>query len=170
MIFTWDVGLCNDAIGLATQAAIINLFCSIFVVDISKPVEPDRLFDGLPNSLRPSSGSPGNQADSSIKALSNNHSEHQNSNLETAVYTPPTLIPPRVLPLLHDLAQQMVQAGHQQQLLKIYRYSDPFCCRVIWYWLTSCNLHAICGSRSIILSFDMVLRLHKVVSSLWFVG
>ncbi|KAJ9684999.1 hypothetical protein PVL29_017146 [Vitis rotundifolia] len=87
----------------------------------SKPVEPDRLFDGLPNSLRPSSGSPGNQADSSIKALSNNHSEHQNSNLETAVYTPPTLIPPRVLPLLHDLAQQMVQAGHQQQLLKIYR-------------------------------------------------
>lgn len=87
----------------------------------SKPVEPDRLFDGLPNSLRPSSGSPGNQADSSIKALYNNHSEHQNSNLETAVYTPPTLIPPRVLPLLHDLAQQMVQAGHQQQLLKIYR-------------------------------------------------
>lgn len=124
MIFTWDVGLCNDAIGLATQAAIINLFCSIFVVDISKPVEPDRLFDGLPNSLRPSSGSPGNQADSSIKALYNNHSEHQNSNLETAVYTPPTLIPPRVLPLLHDLAQQMVQAGHQQQLLKIYRYSE----------------------------------------------
>lgn len=84
-------------------------------------MEPDRLFDGLPNSLRPSSGSPGNQVDSSVKALSNHHSEHHNSNLENAVYTPPTLIPPRVMPLLHDLAQQMVQAGHQQQLLKIYR-------------------------------------------------
>ncbi|KAF8403365.1 hypothetical protein HHK36_011467 [Tetracentron sinense] len=77
----------------------------------SKPVEPDRLFDGLPNSLRPS-GSPGHQS---------NHSDHQSKSLETAVYTPPTLIPPRILPLLHDLAQQMVQAGHQQQLLRIYR-------------------------------------------------
>ncbi|PIA54369.1 hypothetical protein AQUCO_00900718v1 [Aquilegia coerulea] len=82
----------------------------------SKPVEPDRLFDCLPNSLRPS-GSPGQGKNLS----STNHSEHPNKSLETAIYTPPTLIPPRVLPLLHDLAQQMVQAGHQQQLFKIYR-------------------------------------------------
>lgn len=89
--------------------------------NFSKPVEPDRLFDGLPNSLRPSSESPGHQGDSNGKNPSNSHSEHQKSNLENAVYTPPTLIPPRILPLLHDLAQQMVQAGHQQQLLIIYR-------------------------------------------------
>lgn len=88
----------------------------------SKPVEPERLFEGLPNSLRPSSGSPGQQGDYGGKNPStNNHSEHQNGHLETAVYTPPNLIPPRILPLLHDLAQQMVQAGHQQQLIKIYR-------------------------------------------------
>lgn len=81
----------------------------------SKPVEPDRLFECLPNSLRPS-GSPGHHGDLGGKS----HSE-QNSSLEDAVYTPPTLIPPRVLPLLHNLAEQMVQAGRQQQVLKIYR-------------------------------------------------
>ncbi|KAK8595460.1 hypothetical protein V6N13_016827 [Hibiscus sabdariffa] len=87
----------------------------------SKPIEPDRLFDGLPNALRPSPGSPGNQGDAGGKATSYSHSDHQNIDLETAVYTPPTLIPPRIMPLLHDLAKQMVRAGHQQQLLRIYK-------------------------------------------------
>ncbi|KAE9451265.1 hypothetical protein C3L33_16840, partial [Rhododendron williamsianum] len=82
----------------------------------SKPVEPERLFEGLPSALRPSSESPGNQGNGK-----NSHPEHQNGNLENAVYTPPALIPPRILPLLHNLAQQMVQAGHKKQLLKIYR-------------------------------------------------
>ncbi|KAK2634291.1 hypothetical protein Ddye_029083 [Dipteronia dyeriana] len=86
------------------------------LVSYSKPLEPDRLFECLPNSMRPSAGSPGHHGDPAHK----NHSE-QNSDLETAVLTPPTLIPPRILPLLHDLAQQMVQAGHQQQLIRIYR-------------------------------------------------
>ena len=84
-------------------------------------MEPDRLFDCLPHPLRPSSGSPGHQGEATGKnPSSTNHSEH-NKSLETAVYTAPTLIPPRILPLLHDLAQQMSQAGHQQQLYKIYR-------------------------------------------------
>ncbi|PSR98083.1 Exocyst complex component EXO70A1 like [Actinidia chinensis var. chinensis] len=89
----------------------------------SKPVEPERLFECLPNSLRPSSESSGNQGDSTGRnPSSNSHSEHHhNNNLENADFTPPTLIPLRILPLLHNLAQQMVQAGHQQQLLKIYR-------------------------------------------------
>lgn len=80
---------------------------------ISKAVEPDRLFDGLPNSLRPSSDGDGKS--------SMPHGGHHNDDLETASYTLPILIPSKVLPLLHDLAQQMVQAGHQQQLLQIYR-------------------------------------------------
>ncbi|KAK9122880.1 hypothetical protein Sjap_012482 [Stephania japonica] len=84
------------------------------LMSYSKPVEPERLFECLPNSLRPSS--PGH-----AKNSSSNHHEHSNKALEGAVFTPPTLIPPRILPLLHDLAQQMIQAGHQQQLLKIYR-------------------------------------------------
>lgn len=89
------------------------LFFFVFVI-ISKAVEPDRLFDGLPNSLRPSSDGDGGK--SSIP-----HGGHHNDDSETAAYTLPILIPTRVLPLLHDLAQQMVQAGHQQQLLQIYR-------------------------------------------------
>ncbi|XP_074566081.1 exocyst complex component EXO70A1-like [Curcuma longa] len=79
----------------------------------SKPIEPDRLFDCLPKSLQPQSDQPGNQADG-------RKPEHRS--LEAAVYKTPTLIPPRVLPLLHDLANQLVQAGHQQQCAKIYRY------------------------------------------------
>ncbi|XP_051119852.1 exocyst complex component EXO70A1-like [Andrographis paniculata] len=85
----------------------------------SKPVEPERLFECLPNSMRPSSGSPG---DSSGKhPSSNNHNDQQNHVADNSVYTTPTLIPPRILPLLHDLAQQMVQAGNQHQLQKLYR-------------------------------------------------
>ncbi|EYU19838.1 hypothetical protein ABFS82_06G083100 [Erythranthe guttata] len=88
------------------------------LLSYSKPVEPERLFECLPNSMRPS-GSPG---DSGGKiASSNSHSDHQNNTTENSIYTTPTLIPPRILPLLHDLAQQMVQAGNKQQLQKIYR-------------------------------------------------
>lgn len=82
----------------------------------SKPVEPDHLFDCLPNSLRPVGESEGGKNPSATS-----HLDNQTKNLETAVYKPPTLIPPRILPLLHDLAQQMVQAGNQQQCIKIYR-------------------------------------------------
>lgn len=72
--------------------------------------------------MRPSSGSPEDQLDTNSKIPSSNgHHEHHHNNAENAAYTPPTLIPPRILPLLHDLAMQMVQAGHQQQILKIYR-------------------------------------------------
>lgn len=80
-------------------------------------MEPDRLFECLPNSLRPSPGSPRHHGEATGKS----GSEHQNKSLETAIYTVPTLIPPRVIPLLHDLSQQMVQAGHQQQLFRMYR-------------------------------------------------
>ncbi|KAK4480435.1 hypothetical protein RD792_013508 [Penstemon davidsonii] len=83
----------------------------------SKAVEPERLFECLPNSMRPSSGSPGNSGGK----IANSHSEHQSNNAENSAYTTPTLIPPRILPLLHDLALQMVQAGNQQQLQRIYR-------------------------------------------------
>ncbi|KAF3564331.1 hypothetical protein DY000_02019868 [Brassica cretica] len=87
------------------------------LVSYSKAVEPDRLFDGLPNSLRPSADGEGN---------GKSHGGHHNDDSETAAYTLPVLIPSRVLPLLHDLAQQMVQAGHQQMLLQIYRETRTF--------------------------------------------
>lgn len=84
------------------------LSCLIWT-DLSKPVEPDRLFDGLPQSLRPSTG-----PDAGSK-------QQQQKSLETAVYHPPALIPPRVLPLLHALSQQLIQAGHHQEVFNIYR-------------------------------------------------
>ncbi|XP_027363888.1 exocyst complex component EXO70A1-like isoform X2 [Abrus precatorius] len=94
----------------------------LLLCDYSKPVEPERLFDCLPNSMRPSSASPGRDGDPSGKNHSSNiHSEPHKNNVDAVVYTPPDLMPPRILPLLSDLTQQMVQAGHQQQLLKIYR-------------------------------------------------
>lgn len=89
----------------------------------SKPLEPDHLLDCLPNSLRPVSGSSGNQGDAPGKHSSTNNSEHPNKGLEAVVYKSPTLIPHRVLPLLHNLAHQMAKAGHQQQLFRIYRES-----------------------------------------------
>ncbi|KAM1079164.1 hypothetical protein ACFX2H_013841 [Malus domestica] len=84
------------------------------LTNYSKPVEPDRLFDCLPDSLRPDSAGQKNEA-------SGKGSDHPNKSLKPVIYTPLTLIPPRVLPLLHDLAQQMVLAGHQQQLFRTYR-------------------------------------------------
>ncbi|CAH9135029.1 unnamed protein product [Cuscuta epithymum] len=77
----------------------------------SKPVEPDRLFDCLPQSLRPS---PGHNETSGMK-------QHQTRSLETAIYHPPALIPPRILPLLHALVHQLIQAGHQPEVFNIYR-------------------------------------------------
>ena len=91
-------------------------------------MEPDRLFDCLPNSTKPSSGSPGKGDASGRKPSSANHS------LETTVFTAPSLIPPRVLPLLHELAQQMADAGHQHQLFDIYRWSIYFSFQnFIWF-------------------------------------
>ncbi|XP_068339995.1 exocyst complex component EXO70A1-like [Pyrus communis] len=84
------------------------------LTNYSKPVEPDRLFDCLPDSLRPDPSGQKNDAGGKV-------SEHPNKGLKPVIYTPLTLIPPRVLPLLHDLAQQMVLAGHQQQLFRTYR-------------------------------------------------
>ncbi|CDY44373.1 BnaC02g03040D [Brassica napus] len=85
-----------------------------------KAVEPDRLFDGLPNSLRPSA-----DGDGSGKSPMP-HGGHHHDDSETAAYTLPVLIPSRVLPLLHDLAQQMVQAGHKQLLLQNYKETRYF--------------------------------------------
>ena len=81
----------------------------------SKPLEPDRLFDCLPQSLRPTAASPAQDAGGKKQ------SEQQNKSQEAVVYRIPTLIPPRIIPLLHELAHQMFSAGHQQELFSIYR-------------------------------------------------
>ncbi|KAJ1273560.1 hypothetical protein BS78_06G290900 [Paspalum vaginatum] len=81
----------------------------------SKPMEPDRLFDCLPSTLRPSSES---QPDGGKNPSAGSQSENQQN--EAAVYSPPALIEPKFVPLLSKLAQQLVQAGCQQQCSEIY--------------------------------------------------
>lgn len=93
-------------------------FCSF-----SKPVEPDRLFDCLPSSLRPLTGLPAEQGMGGKNLSPASNSDQQAKSLEAAIYKPPILIPPRILPLLHDLAQQMVHAGKQDRCLKFYWYN-----------------------------------------------
>jgi len=92
-----------------------NLTIALYTLltDFSKPMEPDRLFDCLPSTLRPSS--------ESQPEGGKNPSENQ-QNSEAAVYSPPALIEPKFVPLLSKLAQQLVQAGCQQQCSEIYRY------------------------------------------------
>ncbi|XP_037488111.1 exocyst complex component EXO70A1-like isoform X1 [Triticum dicoccoides] len=82
----------------------------------SKPMEPDRLFDCLPSTLRPS-------AESRSEGGKHPPGGPQSDNHETAeaaVYKPPALIEPKFVPLLAKLAQQLVQAGCQQQCAEIY--------------------------------------------------
>ncbi|XAR64765.1 hypothetical protein NMG60_11008585 [Bertholletia excelsa] len=108
-------GVLNHANNLLSKAILkLEEEFRQLLTTYSKPVEPDRLFDCVPNSLRPSSGS--SQGDGGGKKPS-----AADNNLEPAVFTPPTLIPPRILPLLHDLAIQMFHAGRQQQLYSTYR-------------------------------------------------
>ncbi|CAN1729567.1 Exocyst complex component EXO70A1 [Linum perenne] len=76
----------------------------------SNASEFDRLFEGLPKSEKHQSEGGGGK-----------HSSEQQKSLETAIYTLPTLIPLRVVLVLHDLALQMVQVGRQLQLLRIFR-------------------------------------------------
>ncbi|KAL0333532.1 UNVERIFIED_CONTAM: Exocyst complex component EXO70A1 [Sesamum angustifolium] len=110
-----SIGVVNHASNLIGKA-IVKLEEELrqLLALYSKPVEPDRLFDCLPNSMRPSSGSPREGESNGKKA-----SEQQNK--ETVVYQLPTLIPAKLLPLLHEIAEQMIQAGHQQTVVNIYR-------------------------------------------------
>ncbi|XP_047332714.1 exocyst complex component EXO70A1 [Impatiens glandulifera] len=103
-----SMGVLNHANNLLSKAMLKleEEFRQILTLH-SKPVEPDRLVDLIPNNMRPSAGESGNKRPS-------------NASLDTTVFTPPVLMPPRILPLLHDLSQQMIKAEHQHQLFDIY--------------------------------------------------
>nr|XP_043629433.1 exocyst complex component EXO70A1-like isoform X2 [Erigeron canadensis] len=80
----------------------------------SIPVEPDRIYECLPSSLSRKSGS-------SFGSSESDTSKNDPSDSHTAVYKPLVLIPARLITVLHDLAQDMVNGGHTQQYLIIYR-------------------------------------------------
>jgi len=73
----------------------------------SKPIEPNLLFDCLLKHLMLSKG------DSEAVG------EQPSKSFETAMHT--TLIPSGILPLLHDIACQLVQDGNQKSCYRIYR-------------------------------------------------
>ncbi|XP_006662750.1 exocyst complex component EXO70A1-like [Oryza brachyantha] len=116
--FKSSEGVLNHVNNLLAKSALkIEEEFRQLMTTYSKPIEPDRLFDCLPKSLRPTKDDPDGDRGNA------GHSEHPSKSLETAVYRTPTLIPPRILPLMNDIAQQLVQAGNQQSCHKVYRES-----------------------------------------------
>ncbi|KAM7499949.1 hypothetical protein LguiA_024363 [Lonicera macranthoides] len=121
-----SIGVISHAHGLLAKSILKleeefrQLLSTYRMVNACKPVEPDRLIECLPSSMRPSSA--GSDPSHGGDAGGRKSSSENPSKLETVVPQPPTLIPPRIVPLLHDLAIQMFQAGHQQQLYNIYRH------------------------------------------------
>ncbi|CAA6667623.1 unnamed protein product [Spirodela intermedia] len=116
-------GVLNHVNDLLSQA-ILNLEEEFkqLLSSYSKPLEPDSIFECLPNTLQPSSEAHGNHSDANPKTPSaTTHTEQHTKVADTAVYKLPVLIPPRILPVLHDLAEQMVQAGNGQDCVIVYR-------------------------------------------------
>ncbi|KAL3646941.1 hypothetical protein CASFOL_009485 [Castilleja foliolosa] len=114
--FKSSIGVVNQANALIAKAiAKLEEEFKHLLTSYSKPVESDRLFDCMPNSMKSSTGSP-RDSESSGKKTSD-----QDKSSENVVYQLPDLIPSRLLPLLHDMTMQMIQAGHQLQLCTIYR-------------------------------------------------
>uniref|UniRef100_A0A0E0BPA5 Exocyst subunit Exo70 family protein n=1 Tax=Oryza glumipatula TaxID=40148 RepID=A0A0E0BPA5_9ORYZ len=110
-------GLLNRVNNILSKSALkIEEEFKQLMTTYSKPIEPDRLFDCLPKP--PRAPKDDNDADGG-----HTHSEHPSKGLETGICRTPTLMPPRILPLLHDIAQQLVQAGNQQSCYRIYRDS-----------------------------------------------
>ncbi|CAI9090100.1 OLC1v1024791C1 [Oldenlandia corymbosa var. corymbosa] len=116
------IGVVNHANNLLAKAKLkLEEEFRQLLASYSKPVEPDLLFDCLPTTLRPSTGGSSPAPGDGTSGMKS--SEHHKKSLEPVVYHPPTLIPPRILPLLHDLAHQMVETGHHQQLFNFYSES-----------------------------------------------
>ncbi|CAA6667624.1 unnamed protein product [Spirodela intermedia] len=63
--------------------------------------------------------SPGNLGDPDAGSLT----EQRMENVDKTVYEIPVLIPARVLPLLHDLALEIVRTGNRQECIEAYRES-----------------------------------------------
>ncbi|WOK97332.1 exocyst complex component EXO70A1-like [Canna indica] len=117
-------GLINHANNLLSKAIIkIREEFAQILATYSKPIELECLSDCPSNLLQSSPETVGNYAGSDNNVPAKSHSEHQARNMETPLYKAPTLIPPRIIPLLRNLASQLVQAGYQQQCSRIYSES-----------------------------------------------
>eukprot|EP00267_Zea_mays_P049037 XP_020401667.1 exocyst complex component EXO70A1 isoform X2 [Zea mays] len=108
--FTSCEGVLNQVNNLLTKSKLkIEEEFRQLMSTYSKASEPAHLFDCFPNPLLASEGN--------SRAVG----EQLSKSFESATYRTPTLIPPRILPLLHDIAHQLVQDGNQQLCYRIYR-------------------------------------------------
>ncbi|RWV97700.1 hypothetical protein GW17_00039495 [Ensete ventricosum] len=120
-----EYGLLNHANNLLSKAVVkLGDEFRQLLATYSKPIDLEFIAAFPPNSLPSLSRATGSQSDGGNHAPASNHSEHQGRSLETPMYKTPTLMPPRILPLLHNLAEQLVQAGYQQRCSRIYSGQD----------------------------------------------
>ncbi|GAB2272122.1 hypothetical protein Dimus_006941 [Dionaea muscipula] len=114
-----DADVVIDHVNTVLQEAILKLGDEFkdLLSSHSTHVERDRLIECLPPSLRPLA-SPGDAAD---KYSIHSEDQKKSSKVDDYDYILLTLVPHHVVPLLHNLAHQMVQAGNEQQVLNIYR-------------------------------------------------
>ncbi|XP_078434392.1 exocyst complex component EXO70A1-like [Wolffia australiana] len=121
--FKKNAGLINRVNDLLSEAVLkMEEEFKQLLSSYSKPLEPESIFQCLPNNLQPTSDALPNQDDAPSKSISaSTHTEHHIKAEGTAIYKLPILIPPRILPTLHDLAEQMVQAGNGQDCVIVYK-------------------------------------------------
>ncbi|KAF8657892.1 hypothetical protein HU200_059702 [Digitaria exilis] len=103
-------GILNQVNNLLTKSALnIEEEFRQLMGTYSKPIEPDRLFDCITMPLL------------AYKGDSESVGEQPSESFETATYRNPALVPSGIIPLLHDIAHQLVQDGNQKSCYRIYR-------------------------------------------------
>ncbi|XP_044949451.1 exocyst complex component EXO70A1-like isoform X2 [Hordeum vulgare subsp. vulgare] len=114
--FTSKERFLNDVnVLLSKSSLMIEEEFKRLMITYSKPIEGDLILGSPPKLQWASDG------DAEADGRNSAHSEHPSKRLETAICRTPTLIPTRILQLLHTIAQKLVQDGNQQSCFKIYR-------------------------------------------------
>ncbi|XP_048528960.1 exocyst complex component EXO70A1-like isoform X4 [Triticum urartu] len=114
--FTSKERFLNDVNALLSKSSLmIEEEFKRLTTTYSKPIEGDLILGSPPKLQWASDG------DAEADGRNSAHSEHPSKDLETAICRTPALIPSRILPLLHTIAQKLVQDGNQQSCYKIYR-------------------------------------------------
>ncbi|EFJ09561.1 hypothetical protein SELMODRAFT_184479 [Selaginella moellendorffii] len=110
--FTYNRSFKNDDAALTHARTLLskameklNGELKLVLSQHGKPVEPARLLESLPKTAP---------------------AHHDNSTPDAPATTNdavvlPMLLPPRIVPQLHDIAERMIGSGHHQQCLKTYR-------------------------------------------------
>eukprot|EP00249_Psilotum_nudum_P007075 c20293_g3_i1 orf=497-2074(+) len=117
-------GVINHAHGLLSKAMgmLEEEFMELLTTH-SKVPEPARLLECLPNTVRSSAASLGaaSMPDDSPGKSATMADGKNGKGMKAIMITLPVLLPPRIIPQLHELALRMITAGHHQQCVNAYR-------------------------------------------------